>query len=301
MSDGPGPVAPVGAGPGAPEPLGLSTDWAALWRDLVQARARCRDGGSASDPHAQRGTDPWESRARDYDARVARRWTQPDLTRAFILAQIREGATLLDIGAGTGAWAALLAPRAARVTAVECSPAMIGMLRENLSARGIMNVRVVHGGWPDVTVEPHDYSLCAHAMYGSPDLPAFVGRMNSCTRRTCFLLLRDPSLDGIMAEAALHIWGHPLDSPNFTVAYNVLLQMGIRPGVVAESGAMREPRQSASLEDALQRMKRHFGICDTAEHDDYLNALFRRRLDHRGGRYVWPPEGESALAYWNVE
>jgi len=291
----------AGADHGALGPFGPATDWAALWRDLVQARARCRDGGSATEAGAQRGIDPWESRARDYDARVARRWARPDPARAFVLAGIQDGATLLDIGAGTGAWAMLLAPRAARVTAVERSPAMLGILRENLSARGITNVRVVHGDWPDVTVEPHDYSLCAHAMYWSPDLPAFVGRMSSCTRRRCFLLLRNPGLDGIMAEAALHIRGHPIDSPNFSVAYNVLLQMGIRPGVVAESGPMRELRQSPSLEDALQRMKRHFGICDTAEHDDYLDVLLRRRLDHRGGRWVWPPEGESALAYWDVE
>jgi len=280
--------------------LGPGTDWAALWRDLVQARARCRDDGSVADPRSQVGTDPWESRARDYDERVARRWAHPDSTRAFILSRLREGSTVLDIGAGTGAWAAFLAPRAAWVTAVESSPAMIARLRENLSARGVTNVRVVHGGWPDVAVEPHDYALCAHAAYWYPDLPAFVRRMTDSARRACFLVLRDPRLDGIMAEASRYIRGHPMDSPNFTVARNVLLQAGIRPHVLVEHGAMREPRHSASLDDALQRLKRHFGLCRSAEHDEYFRALLRRRLVRQGDGYAWSPDGGSALLWWET-
>lgn len=280
--------------------LGPGTDWAALWRVLVEERARCRDDGSAADPQAEAATDPWASRARDYDERVARRWTHPDSTRAFILAQIAEGATVLDIGAGTGAWSAFLAPRAASVTAVERSPAMIARLRANLAARGIGNVRIVQGGWPEVAVEPHDYALCAHAAYWHPDLPAFVRRMSASTRRACFLVLRDPRRDGIMAEASRHIRGHPMDSPNFTVAHHVLLQVGIRPHVLVEHGAMREPRRSASLDDALRRLKRHFGLCGSAEHDEYLWALLRRRLVRRGDGYAWPPDGGTALLWWEI-
>jgi SAM-dependent methyltransferase len=282
-----------------------ATDWAALWRNLVLARARCLDDGSAVDPSSSRCIDPWESRARDYDERVARRWTQPDSTRQFVLAQITDGATLLDIGAGTGAWvwvwAAMVAPHAARVTAVEPSPAMIRVLEQNLAVRGITNVSVVQGSWPEVTVDPHDFSLCAHAMYWSTDLPGFVGRMIACTRRMCFLVLRAPSLQGIMAEAALHLWGQSIDGPNLTVADNVLRQMGLCPHVLMERGGMREPRQSASFEDALQRMKRHFGVCDTTEHDEYFGVVLRRRLGYEGGRYIWPPGDGSALIYWTVE
>jgi hypothetical protein len=116
----------------------------------------------------------------------------------------------------------------------------------------------------------------------------------------CFLVVRAPGSRGIMAEAALHLWGHPIDSPNLTVADNVVRQMGLRHHVLMERGGSRAPRQSASFEDALQRMKRHFGVCDTTEHDEYFGALLRRRLGHEGGRYVWPPDDGSALIYWTV-
>ena len=257
-----GPRGLAGARPRISAPW-AGTDWAALVARARRGRARCRDDGSVADPRAEAGTDPWASRARDYDERVARRWTHPDSTRAFILAEIGEGATVLDIGAGTGAWAAFLAPRAASVTAVERSPAMIARLRANLAARGVDNVRIVHGGWPDVAVEPHDYALCAHAVYWYPDLPAFVRRMSDATRSTCFLVLRDPRLDGIMAEAARHIRGHPMDSPNVTVAHNVLLQMGIRPHLVDRAGGdarappQREPRRRPEATEAALRPLRH--------------------------------------------
>ena len=297
---GAGTDADPGAGRGDLGSLGPATDWAALWRDLVETRARCRDDGAAADPGSAAEIDPWASRARDYDERVARRWAHPNSTRAFILSRVREGSTVLDIGAGTGAWAAFLAPRVARVTAVEPSPAMIARLGENLAARGVANVRIVAGGWPDVAVEPHDYALCAHAMYWHPDLPAFVRRMTASTRDACFLVLRDPRLDGVMAEAARHLRGHPIDSPNFIVARNVLLQMGIRHEVVIERGGIREPRRSASLDEALDRLKRHFGLCDSTEHDDDLRALLRRRLEHRGDHYAWPPDGGTGVIWWSV-
>jgi len=280
--------------------LGSGTDWAALWRDLVEARARCRDDGTAADPRSGAEIDPWASRARDYDERVARRWAHPDSTRAFILSRVREGSTVLDIGAGTGAWAAFLAPRVSRVTAVERSPAMIARLRENLAARGVANVRIVVGGWPDVNVESHDYALCAHAMYWHPDLQAFVRRMSASTRHMCFLVLRNPRLDGVMAEAAHQLRGHPIDSPNFTVARKVLLQMGIPHDVVIERGGTREPRRSASVDEALDRLKRHFGLCGSTEHDDDLRALLHRRLERRGDHYAWPPDGGTGVIWWSV-
>ena len=202
------------------------TDWIVLWRELVEVKSRSLEPEAGAKPQ----TDVWSAKAHRFDENVKRRWTRPDSSRDFVLTQLDAlptDATVLDIGAGTGAWAALLARHARRVTAVEPSAAMIQVMRENLAAQDITNVEIVQGTWPDAPVRPHDFSLCSHAMYGYPDLPTFIRRMIAVTRRMCFLVLRAPFPNGVMAEAAQHIWGQPHDSPNFTVAYNVLLQMGI--------------------------------------------------------------------------
>lgn len=272
------------------------TDWNALWRELVEIKARSREARSAGSK-----TDLWADKARDFKEGVRRKWARPDSSRDFILSQLDPEGTVLDIGAGTGAWSILMSRRAKHVTAVEPSDAMIAVMNESLAAEKITNVTIVRGEWPDVSVEPHDYSLCSHAMYASPDLKAFIERMAACTRRMCFLLLRAPSIDGVRAEAAQHIWGQPLDSPNFTIAYNILLQAGIYANVLMENTGLWKPRTSSSLEEALSEMRRFLALGDASEHDSYLRDLLQRRLTWKDGRYVWPPEVRSALVYWQVE
>ena len=273
------------------------TDWNSLWRELVEIKEKSRRDkyGKGSQP------DMWAERAVEYKQGVQRKWVRPDSSRDFILSHMDCNSTVLDIGAGTGAWSALLSPCSKRVTAVEPSPSMIKVLSESLEEQNIKNVSIVQGSWPDVPVEPHDFSLCSHAMYACPDLASFILKMAACTRRMCFLLLRAPSLSSVRAEAAQHIWGQPLDSPNFTIAYNILLQLGIYANVLMEDTGLWKPRTSSSLEEALSNMHRFLGLGDSKEHDAYLMGLLRRRLMWRDGEYLWPPEVRSALIYWRVE
>jgi hypothetical protein len=175
---------------------------------------------------------------------------------------------------------------------------MLSVMRENLVTENAANVSIVQGGWPDVDVAPHDFSLCSHAMYGYPDLAAFILGMEKHTRHTCFLLLRAPDRDCIQAEAAKHLWEHPYDSPNFTIAYNILIQMGIYANVLMENTGYWKPRVSPNLDSALERLKREMCLFGTDEHDRFLYDLLNRRLSLRDGVYVWPKEVCSALVYW---
>jgi len=270
------------------------TDWNALWKELVELREidrrKRRDSGEEK--------DPWINRAHRFHAGVRERWRQDDSSREFILSRVDADSTVLDIGAGTGAWSMMLARHVRRVTAVDPSESMLSVLRENMTAENAANVSVIQGAWPDVDVEPHDFSLCSHAMYGCPDLAAFIRGMEKRTRRTCFLLLRAPARDCIQAEAARHLWGQPFDSPNFAIAYNVLIQMGIYANVLMENTGYWKPRVSPDLEAALERLKRELYLAGIDEHDGFLLDLLRRRLSRRDGVYVWPQEVCSALVYW---
>ena len=271
------------------------TDWNALWKELVEIRdidrQKRREWGD--------GKDPWANRAQRFHEGVRQRWEQKDSSREFILSCVDAGSTFLDIGAGTGAWSILLAQHVRQVTAVEPSGSMLSVLRENMASEDVANISVLQGAWPDVEVEPHDYSLCSHAMYGCSDLAAFISGMEKCTRRTCFLLLRAPDIDCIQAEAARHLWGQPFDSPNFTIAYNILIHMGIYANVLMENTGYWKPRVSSSLETALNRLKRELYLADVDEYDQFLLDLLRRRLSFEDGVYIWPREVCSALVYWN--
>lgn len=264
-------------------------DWIRLWRKLVQVTSERK---SASPSKAELVTRT-----------SSRRWAKPDSTIDFIAAQLDTvpGATLLDIGAGTGRLAILLSRHAQKITSIDSSPAMIQTMQENLRAEGIANVELIQGTWPEVQVERHDFSLCSHAMYGSADLCAFVQQMMGVTIHTCFLLIRAPVLHGIMAEAATRIWGHPYDSPNFQVAYNALLQMGVFPNVRMANTGLWDPWVSNSLEEALDEIKCRFGLGLISRYDDFLIELLRRHLIFVNGQYVWPRGVRSALVYWDID
>jgi len=273
------------------------TDWIALWRELHEAQVR----GWKAD-RSRSGEDAWRDKARGFAAGVARRWSTPDSSRGTVAAWLdaHPGSTVLDVGAGTGAWAAFLAAHAAKVTAVESSPAMVEVMHETLAAARVANVEVVPAAWPDAAVGPHDVTLCSQAMYGFADFAAFVGSLERVTRRHCFLLMRAPVMDGIMAEVARRLWGHPYDSPNFQVGYNALLQLGIFPDVVMEDSGLWEPWTSASPEEAVAEAKRRFDLPEPSEHDAFLRDLMARRLTLVDGGYAWPRGVRSALVHWDV-
>jgi len=274
------------------------TDWILLWKELVEHQSHRRKKEKSSEG----GNDYWRDKARSFDQGVKRRWAEPDSHRDFILSLLEsnQGSTVLDIGAGTGGWAIPMARLAKKVTAIEPSSEMIRFMTENLRREGIRNVEIVQGSWPGGAkgIETHDFSLCSHAMYGCPDLPAFVGTMAEATRKTCLLLIRAPSHDGIMAKTAMRIWGHPHDSPNFQVAYSAMLQMGIYPHVFMGSPDQWDQWTSASLEEAVAEVKRRFGLDSPCEQDTFLQDLLASRLAFQDGKYVWPREVRSALIYW---
>lgn len=277
------------------------TNYARLWHDLAEAHAKHWNKEQGLDPH--RDPDAWRDKARSYYEHVQRRWVQPDSSRTFVVNWLdsHPGSTAMDIGAGPGAWTVLMAQHAKSVTAVDPSPSMLEVLKENAAAAGLTNVQVVQAPWPEARVAMHDASLCFHAMYACPDLPAFISRMVAVTRRTCFLGLRVPTHDGVMAQAARHIWGHDYDSTNFQVAYNVLLEMGIYANVLMEDSGLWEAWTSPSLADALKDVKRRFGLPDQSEHDQWLHDLLKERLTVENGQYVWPRAVRSALVYWDVQ
>ena len=273
-------------------------NWLELWRELAELQEEAWKVGGAKNRE-----DVWIARAQIFDDDVKRRWVKPDSSRNFIAARLREGRnwTALDIGGGTGAWSALMARHASKVTVVEPSSAMIGVMKRNLAAADVRNVTIVQGSWPETKVEKHDLTLCSHAMYGFADFAGFVRSLEAVTRSLCVLIMRAPVPEDLLSTAARHIWGQPFDSPDFQVAYNALLQMGIFANVLMEDTGLWDPWISPSLEEAFAEAKRKLNLCNNNQHDAYLRDLLNGNLSFQDGRFVWPRGVRSALVYWEAE
>ena len=275
----------------------MNTDWIQLWNSLVKRREALRRPESLPD-----AKDRWSARAEGYDARTRHRWEREASSREFLVSLLKSlpGATLLDIGAGGGKWTVPLAPFTRHITAVEPSPAMRERLQAHLTHSSIKNVSIVPDVWPCANMPAHDITLCSHSMYGFDDFRGFIQGIQAVTRHTCVLLMRAPPPDGIMAEAARHILGHPYDSANFQIAFNALLQMGIFPNVLMEDPRTWDPWTHDSFDEALTEVKRRFRLYDDTKHDAFLTELLRRRLIRSERKYVWPCGTHSALVHWRV-
>jgi SAM-dependent methyltransferase len=274
------------------------TNWIKLWKELVERQGPFWNLSKRSDENAYK----WKDRAKKFDARVKKRWSRPDPHRSFIISMISpvKDATVLDIGAGTGSWSILMSKVARKITAVEPSPDMRSLLRDNLEKEGINNVEVIDGSWPIKDIDSHDFTLSSHSVYGCENFSDFVNRMTDVTRCTCFMLLRAPEPDGLMARAAKRIWGQPYDSPNFQIAYNAMLQMGMFPHVLMEEKGLWPGKISKNFDEAYEKIRTRFGVDEESEHSSYLKNLLKENLKEVEGKMQWPSEVRTGLLYWNT-
>ncbi len=274
------------------------TDWIALWKELVEKQGPFWNRKKRSKDNR----DKWKDRSQGFYDRVKKRWSKPDPHRDFIVSIISSvrDATVIDIGAGTGAWAVYLSKSAKKITAIEPSAEMRQILRENIKNEGVDNVEVLDKLWPVHNMKTHDFSLASHSVYGCEDLQDFISAMTGATRHTCFMLLRAPDHNGLMSKAANRIWGHPYDSPNFQVAYNAMLQMGMFPNVLMEEKGMWPRWSNKDFEEAFERIRSRFGLEKDTDHDPFLRALLKEHLKEKDGKIQWPSELRTGLVYWNT-
>jgi ubiquinone/menaquinone biosynthesis C-methylase UbiE len=104
-------------------------------------------------------------------------------------------ATLVDLGAGTGALALAAAPVCRRVIAVDVSSAMLAALQGEAARRGLRNLEVVQGGFLTYTHRgpPVDFVYSRHALHQLPDFWKAIAleRMAGLLRPGGVLRVRD--------------------------------------------------------------------------------------------------------------
>lgn len=257
-------------------------DWLELWRKLAGTFAQAKSGHQVSG-HELRFRRKVRERA--------------DPLLEFAMRNINNQSTLLDVGAGSGRWTIPAARIIKSVTAVEPSEAMLSMLRENITAANLNNIRVLKAHWGQAIVEQHDVVVSAHAIYTSQDFAAFVRKMEQYARERCYLALRLPLQNGIIGELSLSINGHRHDSPNAIIAYNALYSMDIYANVLMEDDI--RCWVDSTFEEAFARAKRHLHLESSASHDELIRDALNRRLTCLNNSYIWPDGMRSALLWWN--
>jgi len=110
---------------------------------------------------------------------------------------ISSGCCLLDIGAGTGAFALPLSKRAGKVIALDPSRSQLHRLKSKARAEGITNIQIVNASWEEAdlkTLGEIDYALSAFSLF-SEDAEGFVAKMMDVAAMGAFIVFRAGEMD----------------------------------------------------------------------------------------------------------
>jgi len=278
----------------SPSPI----DYVQRWRDLVVARREQHDAACAA--QGRTTDDYWARRAASFRKFVQEAHDHEDPFIECILSRLRPEDTVLDVGAGTGRHTTALARQAARVTALDPSPAMLEYLREDVVSQGLDNVDVIEGSWPDVAddVPQVDVIISSHVLYPIEDIEGFLRAFDLQTRRYCFLHLMtgQPWFDQLELWEAVHREARR-PQPTYIDAVNVLHQLSCMANVAISWVDM--PRSFDDLDDAFERFAETVAVGEDAARAERLRAALRERLTKAAdGRVAFPNRRYPVATVW---
>lgn len=135
-----------------------------------------------------------------YEALVAREDHQGNIMRALEEIVNPDGLDVLDLGAGTGRLAVMLAPRAKSMRAFDVSEEMLRVCRQRLEASGLPNWQVEVADHRQLPVEDHSADLVVSGWSVSylavwnptswrAELEKWLDEMKRVLRRSSFIVL----------------------------------------------------------------------------------------------------------------
>ncbi len=200
-----------------------------------------------------------------------------------VLEHVRENDSVLDIGAGSGAFAVPLAQRVHRVTAVEPSPVQASRLEQAAHGRGIHNLRIVRERWESTDrsqIGLHDVVLAVHSFQMSDIVDALRRMIDSATRAVILIHAVEHDLTSTLRRTGVET------GPNYLYLYNALVQMGHHPEVEYVTRTFRVP-----LERQMKILRCNPGLGES----QCANLCETLRSEGR----VFLVDGEPYIARWH--
>jgi SAM-dependent methyltransferase len=237
----------------------------------------------------------WERVATSYDDNTLARRVPAVLERVREL--VPSGASLLEVGAGTGAFAVPLAAVASRVTALDHSPAMLRVLETKLRLQHApANVTMVLGRWEDAEVEGHDVVLAANALYRTVQPRVALSKLVSTARRRGIVVWSVGRQDAPQSAVREHVRpGRYRPGPDYVHLVEALFALDVFARVeIIDVDDTQHFACAGSAVDALLSWQ----PIDDEEHARAV-ALLPHVLEPDGDGWTWRRRGRIAVIWWD--
>lgn len=126
----------------------------------------------------------WNKIARKYAKNPIKDVKNYEATLALTKSYLKPNDTVLEVGAGTGSTALLLASHVAHITVTDISPEMIQIGKENAAAQNISNASfIVAEAFRPISKEKYDVVMAFNLLHLLSDIPAAVRRAAALTKK----------------------------------------------------------------------------------------------------------------------
>ncbi|PZD97878.1 SAM-dependent methyltransferase [Paenibacillus sambharensis] len=188
-----------------------------------------------------------------------------------------ENASVLDIGAASGVFAVPFAERGARVTAVETSPPLIELLKENVSKYGEGQVTIVAEKFEEIDVPARGWSQAFDLVFVSmsPVIHNWdsVLQILQCARKFCYISMPASSAEHSLVE---EVWPLVTDQPFYPIHMEMgyLLHLLYLKGYAYETLITRETKtKEVTAEEALHEVMTWLRLHRLPDHEQNRNRI----------------------------
>ncbi len=224
--------------------------------------------------------------------------TLPRIAVPYILERTADSKTYLDVGAGCGTLAIPLATAGRKVTALDSSPAMIEILKEEIAKRGIEGIRPVCAAWGEAQMKPHDVVVCANVPALLAEPQGFLTDAARLAKKAVFLIENaDPASDKFYyRELYPLLFNRPFGQrSDYFKTCSALHDMGIFANVEVIEYDFDQPFDG--MGEAVEFWKEYLGIV-TEEHDRKLREFLEKKLIRKKGMLFAKFHKKAAIMWW---
>ncbi|MEI6287651.1 MAG: class I SAM-dependent methyltransferase [Bacillota bacterium] len=196
----------------------MNIDWNAVWCTAMQ-RATFVGNGAEFWTNWQQSLSEKPANTSGYVKQMLKR------------IRVSPQASVLDVGAGTGALALPLAATANYVTALDQSLTMLQAIASKTAENEIDNIRLVQADWTKarlgIDFAQHDVVLVSRSLPGEDDLRRSLRLINDTARHYCYITVKADGYDALEAKLCEYLQIDYYALPEYSILHKLLHSMGI--------------------------------------------------------------------------